>query len=117
MLGVLPPEQYYPEEHVFRLRPGEAIVAYTDGALEARNLEDDMIGIEGVRDLVRQIAQTTADPFHWPEQIIRRVAAWRSSPPADDTLIACIYRPPLPAEPASEDDAQRLEVGQPALVA
>lgn len=97
MLGVLPPEQYHPEEKVFRLRPGEAIVAYTDGALEARNLEDDMIGIEGVRDLVSEIARTSADPFHWPEQIIRRVAAWRSAPPLDDTLIACVYRPPIPA--------------------
>ena len=98
MLGVLPPDQYQHEEQSFRLRPGEAIVAYTDGALEARNLDDDMIGIEGVRDVLRQIAQVTSDPYQWPEQIIRRVAAFRASPPADDTLIACIYRPPVPAE-------------------
>lgn len=100
MLGVVPPDDYEIDEHVFRLRPGEAIIAYTDGATEATNRRNQMIGIQGVRDLIQQIGNEAGDPFDWPHQVIRRVAAWRSAPPADDTLIACVYRPPaMPTSP------------------
>jgi sigma-B regulation protein RsbU (phosphoserine phosphatase) len=113
MLGVLPPEAYDSDEKVFLMHPGDAVIAYTDGAIEARNLEDEMIGIEGVRDLVNVIGGESMDPSHWPEHLIRRVAAWRNAPPADDTLIACVYRPPVPAELAGESPGARV----PALVA
>jgi sigma-B regulation protein RsbU (phosphoserine phosphatase) len=118
MLGVLPPEAFASDEQIFFMHPGDAVVAYTDGALEARNLDDEMIGIEGVRELVSSIGQTSADPSRWPEQLIRRVAAWRNAPPADDTLIACIYRPPVPAEMMGNvDDAPPHDLREPALVA
>lgn len=107
MLGVLPPEAYDSEETGFHLHPGDAIVAYTDGAIEARNVDDEMIGIDGVRDLIGAIARETADPVHWPEQLIRRVAAWRNAPPADDTLIAVIYRPPMPESAIDATDGDR----------
>jgi sigma-B regulation protein RsbU (phosphoserine phosphatase) len=116
MLGVLPPETYDSDEQIVLMQPGDAVVAYTDGAIEARNLEDEMIGIEGVCDLVSNIGNETVDPSRWPELLIRRVAAWRNAPPADDTLIACVYRPPVPAEMAGTADAE-LTTREPALVA
>ena len=116
MLGVLPPEEYISDERIFTLEPSDAIVAYTDGAIEARNLEDEMIGIDGVRDLVQSIGGESLDPSHWPEHLIRRVAAWRNGPPADDTLIACVYRPAVPAE-LSEPKRERARSAQPAMAA
>ncbi len=117
MLGVLPPEAYDSDEQVVAMQPGDAIVAYTDGAIEARNLEDEMIGIEGVRDLVRLIGGESLDPSHWPEHLIRRVAAWRNAPPADDTLIACVYRPLASVELNGAHSEPASEGREPALVA
>lgn len=108
MLGVLPPEAYDIEQEELELFPGDGMVIYTDGAIEAMNDEGEMIGIEGVRELIERAASGPAatdngagiggtggriDVFDWPDWLIRRVAAHRNGPPADDTLIAVIYRP------------------------
>lgn len=115
MLGVLPPEAYDAEEESLELQPGEAIVAYTDGAAEATNDDGRMIGIDGVRRLVERVAREPigreglsgptreVDGFHWPDRLIRRVAAHRGGPPDDDTLIAVVYRPPASAAPARDE--------------
>ena len=101
MLGVLPPEAFEADQTELCVRPGDAIVAYTDGANEARDGERrQMIGINGVRDLLAEAAGDNDDPLTWPESMIRRVGAYRNAPPEDDTLIAVIYRPPAPAEAA-----------------
>ena len=100
MLGVLPPEAFDAANRPSCASgPGDAILAYTDGANEARDGERrQMIGIEGVRDLLAKAARDDADPLTWPESMIRRVGNYRNAPPEDDTLIAVIYRPPAPAE-------------------
>ncbi len=113
MLGVLPPEAFEVEVQRVTLDPGDAIVAYTDGATEAKGQAPQMLGIEGVRRLVDRVARnrtiagdsgesgdaTTAvrpreaEAFGWPDKLIRHVAAHRAAPPEDDTLIAVVYRP------------------------
>ena len=108
MLGVLPPDLFEPEPRTLALDPGDALVAYTDGAAEAADEEGRMIGIAGVRRLVEQVAREA--PAHaWPEAIIRRVAAHRNAPPGDDTLVVALHRPDAsarddarPSQPAAE---------------
>ena len=106
MLGVLPPEAFDAAEKTLELGPGDALVAYTDGAAEAADEEGRMLGIAGVRRLVEEAAdeESAEDdaPSRWPDRLIRRVAAHRNAPPDDDTLIATIYRPasaPATTEP------------------
>jgi hypothetical protein len=123
MLGVLPPELFEPHDKRLDLMPGDALVAYTDGATEAANEEGEMIGIDGVRRLIDDVARSKTsdaqgrplppdpDPANrWPDRLIRRVAAHRQAPPADDTLIALIYRP---AVPDVAEDADAPSVAQP----
>ena len=60
MLGVLPPEAFDAAQTELCVGPGDAILAYTDGANEARDGERrQMIGIDGVRDLLAKAARTT----------------------------------------------------------
>ena len=129
MLGVLPPEAFTVEVQRVLLGPGDAIVAYTDGATEAKGQAPAMLGIEGVRRLVDRVARNRtaandgetpdtagsdgrastaavrpreAEAFEWPDRLIRHVASHRRAPPEDDTLIAVVYRPPASAAPPKE---------------
>ena len=98
MLGVLPPDAFEADTLELCLSPGDAVLVYTDGATEARDpLRRQMLGIAGVRDLLEKAVAEGADPLGWPAAMIRRVGAYRNAPPEDDTLIAVIYRPPVPA--------------------
>ena len=103
MLGVLPPEIFDPASVETDFHAGDALVVYTDGASEAGNPLQGMMGISGVRDLVIQVGESLQDRAHWPIQMIRSVARYRNAPPDDDTLIAVIYRPVhVEAEPVRE---------------
>ena len=68
-----------------------------------------------MRHLLDDIAGDSDDASRWPEFLIRRVAAWRNAPPADDTLIACVYRPAVPAELGA--DAPRETVDSASMMA
>ncbi|MBV8519799.1 MAG: PP2C family protein-serine/threonine phosphatase [Acidobacteria bacterium] len=68
----------------YELAPGDRIVAYTDGILEARNARDEMFGEERFRDVVRRNAS--------PDAVIDAVVAWRgeASEDADDLTLVVI---------------------------
>ena len=74
-----------------RFGPGDTLIAYTDGAIEAIGQEGKMLRIEGLRQLV-----ATADhncPQRWPGLFGEQIAAFRDGPPADDTLFLTVHRP------------------------
>jgi sigma-B regulation protein RsbU (phosphoserine phosphatase) len=72
-----------PEE--FDLEPGDRLILYTDGLVEVFNSFDDMLGVEGLKDLVHESARLTLAEMQ--RAILDGVAAWRHAPLADDVSL------------------------------
>jgi sigma-B regulation protein RsbU (phosphoserine phosphatase) len=67
------------------LSPGDRLILYTDGLVEVFNSLDDMLGVEGLEDLVLQSA--TLPLADMQKTILNGVAAWRHGPLADDVSL------------------------------
>ena len=67
------------------LSPGDRLILYTDGLVEVFNCLDDMLGVEGLEDLVLQSATLTLADMQ--KTILNGVAAWRHGPLADDVSL------------------------------
>jgi serine phosphatase RsbU (regulator of sigma subunit) len=98
VLGVLEDDEFRPEPAELPFRPGDAIVAFTDGACEARDPSGRMLGAAAIRRLVEEVTgaadgSATRDAAEWPVRVLTRLVAYREAPPEDDTLVACVYRP------------------------
>ena len=89
LLGVVDGEDYCPACGSLPFRTGDALLAYTDGATEARDLTGAMITIEG---LLQRFGGLPASPRIWPTALLHQVAAHRRAPATDDTLLAVLYR-------------------------
>jgi sigma-B regulation protein RsbU (phosphoserine phosphatase) len=59
VLGLFPKAEY--EARTVKMEPGDHLVLFTDGLLEARNTTGEEFGEERVRDLLRENAKTPAD--------------------------------------------------------
>ena len=64
------------------VQPCDRIVIYTDGFTECFNSQQEMLGVAGLVEIVRQTAQLPLPVMK--QEIINRVAAWRSGVPSDD---------------------------------
>ena len=70
------------------LEPGDRVVIYTDGLTESFNSQSDMLGVEGLSEIVREASL-------WPlpeikQHILNSVAAFRSCPPADEMSLVVV---------------------------
>ncbi|GEM_PF-1217625 len=93
LLGIVDNQLFSPDPLDIPLQGGNCIIAYTDGASEARSEQTlEMLGMNGVRNSFESVAKTGCACHDWPAEIMRRVAAFRNSPPLDDTLLVAIYR-------------------------
>jgi len=89
ILGVLPDAVDTTPSLELQLEPDDRIVLYTDGITEVFNSRGEMLGIEGIREIVRQ---TSALPSEEMKQgILDGVAAWRSGPPSDDVSLVLVH--------------------------
>jgi PAS domain S-box-containing protein len=70
------------------LAPGDRLVLYTDGLVEVFNKSEDMLGVEGLKELVRQSA-TRALP-EMKQAILEGAAAWSDGALADDVSLVIV---------------------------
>ena len=91
VLGACHGDDFQHGERLFRFGPGDTLIAYTDGAIEARNADGKMLRVEG---LERMIAGGIPDEEGgWSSAIVRNVDSYRKGPPEDDTLVVEVWRP------------------------
>ena len=70
------------------LEPGDRIVLYTDGITDVFDSHGEILGIDGVENIVRE---TSLLPFHeMREGILNRVAAWRDGQVTDDMSLVLV---------------------------
>jgi PAS domain S-box-containing protein len=89
ILGVLPDAVDTAPSLELQLEPGDRIVLYTDGITEVFNSRGEMLGIEGIREIVRQTSTLPAQEMK--QGILDGVAAWRSGPPSDDVSLVLVH--------------------------
>jgi len=89
ILGALPDAVDATANQEVQLQPDDRIVLYTDGITEVFNSRGDMLGIEGLQEIVHQ---TSSLPAHEMKQrILDGVAAWREGPPTDDVSLMLVH--------------------------
>ena len=85
-LGITPDVHYETEE--ISLSPGESILFFTDGVVEAENENKDLFGNDRLADYIRN---TKGPP--WGKGLLELISHWRGdSSPNDDLTILEIWR-------------------------
>jgi sigma-B regulation protein RsbU (phosphoserine phosphatase) len=70
------------------LEPGDRLMLYTDGFSENFNSRREMLGVGGLAEIARE---ASALPLaEMKQEILDRVAAWRSGPPTDDMSLILV---------------------------
>ncbi len=89
ILGALPDAVDATTSLEVQLQPDDRVLLYTDGITEVFNSRGEMLGVEGVQEIVRQ---TSSLPAHEMKQgILDGVAAWREGPPTDDVSLMLVH--------------------------
>lgn len=104
ILGAVGDQVFESAERALPFRSGDALIAYTDGATEAKDTNGRMLGLTGVQRLV---AGGSASLGSWSTLISSAVDSYRDGPPDDDTLVIEVFRPfgvdPGKREPAPKE--------------
>jgi serine phosphatase RsbU (regulator of sigma subunit) len=95
-LGVFSDAEYEsdPPKSV-RFGPGDALIAYTDGAIECADHQGRMLGIAGLERLLAsrtRAAEASSLRTDWTLEVMTAVERFRHGPPADDTLVIEVAR-------------------------
>ncbi len=92
VLGAARDDEFDPAPRRVRCMPGDTVLAYTDGAIEARAPDGRMLRIQGFRSMIAG-AGATAGQGELANVLLAAVAAHRGhGPTEDDTLIVEINR-------------------------
>jgi len=67
---------------------GDRVLIYTDGLTENFNLKQEMLGVEGLSEIVRDASSLSLPEMK--QQILDRVEAWRSGPATDDVSVVLV---------------------------
>jgi sigma-B regulation protein RsbU (phosphoserine phosphatase) len=74
-----------------RLQPGDRLLLYTDGLVEAADAKGDPFGQDALSTLLRQTAELP--PSAASDQIVSSVQRWSASQDDDLTVLICDYSP------------------------
>jgi sigma-B regulation protein RsbU (phosphoserine phosphatase) len=85
MLGALSNAVSHEPVIEMELEPGDRILLYTDGITEVFDSRGEMLGVEGLQNLVRECSLLPFDEML--PAILERIAAWRFGPFADDVTL------------------------------
>lgn len=96
VLGACADRDFDPGERTVDFYEGDSLIAYTDGAIEARSIQGTMLRIEGLRKILAAPlppGMQGGGLGTWAERILGEVTHHRGGmPPEDDTLAIEIYR-------------------------
>lgn len=67
---------------------GDRVVIYTDGFSESFNARREMLGVEGLAEIVRETSKLPLEAMK--HEMIEQVAAWRGGPPDDDMSLVVV---------------------------
>jgi PAS domain S-box-containing protein len=70
------------------LQRGDRAVIYTDGLTENFNSQREMLGVDGLKEILTEASTLPLDEMK--SQILNRVAAWRNGPAADDVSLVLL---------------------------
>lgn len=84
-LGAVPDIAKVTEDQSLQLQPGDLMVLYTDGLIEARNKAGKPLGVERLTALVEKHHQAPADTIR--TRILAALRRWSARPDDDVTLI------------------------------
>jgi len=73
------------------VRSGDRVVIYTDGFTESFNEKNDMLGVEGLSQIVEDAAELRLSDM--TQAIVDRVATYRHGPPSDDMSLVVVEIP------------------------
>jgi sigma-B regulation protein RsbU (phosphoserine phosphatase) len=91
VLGLLPDAVDTENAMQVPVASGERVILYTDGFTESFNEKDDMLGVEGLAEIVRETAMLPLPEM--TQAIVNRVAAFRRGPAADDMSLVVVEIP------------------------
>lgn len=89
VLGALPDAVETTPSLESQLEPGDHIVLYTDGLTEIFDSRGEMLGVEGLREIVHQTSALPAEEMK--QGILDGVSAWRNGPPTDDVSLVLVH--------------------------
>jgi two-component system sensor histidine kinase ChiS len=89
VLGALPDAVDVTTSLEVQLQPDDCVVLYTDGITEVFNSGGEMLGIEGVQEIVRRTSSLPPDQMK--QGILDGVAAWREGPATDDVSLMLVH--------------------------
>lgn len=90
VLGAAAAGDFETDVHTHRFGPGDTLVAFTDGALEARNGLGRHFGITGVQRLLASLKSPRE--LECIRAILQTVSRHRAGPPEDDVLVVEVHR-------------------------
>jgi phosphoserine phosphatase RsbU/P len=78
------------EQEVVQMRPGDALIAFTDGLPEARNAQDEEFDEERIKEAVAAAGRLSAPEIR--DEIARRVKEWVANAPQHDDLTFIVMK-------------------------
>jgi PAS domain S-box-containing protein len=91
VLGLLPDAVDVEASAKLQLESGDRVVIYSDGFTDCFNANHDILGIEGLSEIVRETSRLPLAEMRG--EIVDRVADWRNGPADDDMSLVLVEAP------------------------
>jgi phosphoserine phosphatase RsbU/P len=83
LIGIFDDAEY--TERCLLLEPGDRLYLYTDGITETMNPDEQMLGYEGLLEIIEQVSSPDLDAT--VNQILKRVDTYRQQVPVQDDIV------------------------------